>query len=77
MSCSIRKTVIALLVAQSVYQLHHAFGLSRIHASGRLVQEQQAGPAPQGARYLQQPLFTIRQVGGDDLLVAVQADKGE
>ena len=59
-------------------ELHHRRRLGRVHAGGRLVEEQQDfGSAGEGPRDLQASLVAVGQVLGELVLRAAQAHEGQ
>src|SRR5262249_12097011 len=65
------------LVPDRADELFGGPGLLRVHAGGRLVEEQQAGVAGEGAGDFELALFAVGEVAGEVFGLVVEADEGE
>ena len=74
MSCSISRIESPRSVAQLLHQLAQLLGLLRVHARGRLVEQQQLRVRRQRARDLEPALVAVGQVHRE-LAVALEADE--
>ncbi len=64
-------------VAHLADELHQLDGLGRVHARRRLVEQQELGLGGEGARDLEPPLMSVRQVAGEVVAVVVELDELE
>ena len=62
-------------IAQPPDERHHLHRLARVHARGRLIQQQEFWSGGQRARDFQPALIAVGQVLGQKISLALQADK--
>ena len=74
MSCSVKSSVSPRSVAMRRKQRHRVARLGRRHAGGRLVEQQQLGPAGEGDAELELLLVAVRQRAAGERSLVEQVD---